>query len=83
MSTCHEHNLRAPPPDARPFGIRVRLRGSDPFRDLLGGDWQREHWFASRPERERALAGMSGRYVYSRPGDEPALDFERIDPPAV
>jgi hypothetical protein len=83
MSTCHEHNLRAPLPELRPFGIRVRLRSSDPFRNLMGTDWQREHWFASRPERDRALAGMSGRYVYFRPGDEPALDFERIDPPAA
>jgi hypothetical protein len=83
MTTCHEHNLRAPPPGVRPFGIRVRLRKSDPFRNLLGGDWHREHWFASRPERDRALADMSGRYVYFRPGDEPALDFERIDPPVA
>ncbi len=83
MSTCHEHNLRAPLPEVRPFGIRVRLRRSDPFRNLLGGDWQQEHWFASRSERDGALAGMSGRYVYFRPGDEPALDFERIDPTAA
>jgi hypothetical protein len=80
MPTCHEHNLRAPPPATRPFGIRVRLRGGDPFRNLLGDDWQREHWFATRSERDSALADMSGRYVYFRPGDEPALDFERVDP---
>jgi hypothetical protein len=24
---------------------------------------------------------MSGRYIYFRPGDQPALDFERLDPP--
>jgi len=83
MAICHEHNLRAPMPDTRPYGIRVRLRGSDPFRNLLGGDWRQEHWFATRSERDDALAGMSGRYVYFRPGDEPALDFERIDPPAT
>jgi hypothetical protein len=82
MSTCHEHNLRAPLPVVRPFGIRVRLRRGDPFLNLLGGDWQREHWFATRAERDSALAAMSGRYVYFRPGDEPALDFECVDPRA-
>lgn len=79
MPTCHEHNLRAPLPEARPFGIRVRLRHDDPFRSLLGIDWHREHWFATRAERDRALEEMSGRYVYFRPGDAPALDFERVD----
>jgi hypothetical protein len=82
MTTCHEHNLRAPLPETCPFGIRVRLRRSDPFRNLLGDDWQREHWFATRAERDGALEAMSGRYVYFRPGDEPALDFERVDPQA-
>jgi hypothetical protein len=80
MSTCHEHNLRAPLPGQRPFGIRVRLRRGDPFRNLVGDDWRREHWFETRAERERALAEMSGRYVYFRPGDEPALEFDRVDP---
>jgi hypothetical protein len=28
------------------------------------------------------LAQMSGRYLYFRPGDAPALDFERVDPQA-
>ena len=42
-------------------------------------DWQKEHWFATRPERELALEQMSGRYLYFRPGDQPTLDFERMD----
>lgn len=82
MTTCHEHNLRAPLPEVRPFGIRVRLRGDDPFRNLVGDDWLREHWFATRAERDRVLRDMSSRYVYFRPGDEPTLDFERVDPQA-
>jgi hypothetical protein len=81
MATCHEHNLRRSLPELRPFGIRVRLRKGDPFRRLLGEDWVREHWFGTREEREQALSRMSGRYVYFRPGDQPALDFERLDPP--
>lgn len=79
MTTCHDHNLREALPQTRPFGIRVRLRKSDPFRSLVGDDWQTEHWFATRPERELALEQMSGRYLYFRPGDRPALDFERVD----
>jgi len=80
MAICHEHNLRQPLPEQRPFGIRVRLCRSDPFRKLLGDDWTKEHWFATRGERDARLAEMSGRYVYFRPGDSPTLDFETVDP---
>jgi hypothetical protein len=45
----------------------------------VGDDWQAEHWFASRAERDAALVRMSGRYVYFRPGDKPTLDFEKVD----
>jgi hypothetical protein len=83
MPTCHAHNLRQPLPGQRPWGIRVRVRGSDPFTKLVGAEWTREHWYASQAERETALAEMSGRYVYFRPGDAPALDYERIDPVAA
>ena len=31
-------------------------------------------------ERDARLAEMSGRYLYFRPGDAPALDFETVDP---
>jgi hypothetical protein len=79
MATCHDHNLRAALPEVLPFGILVRLRKGDPFRNLVGEDWQKEHWFATRPERERALEQMSGRYLYFRPGDQPTLDFERLE----
>jgi hypothetical protein len=80
MATCHDQNLRQPLPTTCPYGIRVRLRASDPFRRLVGGDWHKEHWFATARERDEALAQMSGRYVYFRPGDQPALDFEKLDP---
>ena len=79
MTICQEHNLREPLPESRPYGIRVRLRKGDPFRNLLGDDWEREHWYATRAERDQALAAMSGRYLYFRPGDQPALEFERLD----
>ena len=80
MAICQEQNLRQPLPERTPFGIRVRIRKSDPFRNLVDGDWQKEHWFATARERDTMLVQMSGRYVYFRPGDQPTLDFEKVDP---
>jgi hypothetical protein len=79
MAIANDHNLRQPLPDTRPFGLRIRARRSDPFRALVGDDWAKEHWYATRDERDAALAQMSGRYVYFRPGDAPTLDFEKVD----
>ena len=80
MPLCHEHNLNrnSPGTKAGTFGIRIKLRSTDPFRNLVGGDWTKEHWFATVGERDTALREMSGRYPYFRPGDAPALDFEKI-----
>ena len=77
---CHEHNLREPLPQKKPYGIRVSMPASDPLRNLVGGDWEKLHWFASRNERDEWLRQMSGRYVYFRPGDRPTLEFATIDP---
>jgi hypothetical protein len=78
MAICHEHNLRAPPPAARPFGIRVTFDPRDPFTRLVDAGWRREYWFATAQERDDALADMAGRHVYSRTGDEPAVRYEKI-----
>jgi hypothetical protein len=85
MAICHEHNLRAAPPSARPFGIRVGLRPGDPFAKLVGPDWQRTHWYASERERDTALDDMASCHLYSRRGDEPSIVFEKIlrVPPAA
>jgi hypothetical protein len=80
MAIASEQNLRQPLPASRPYGLRVRARRNDPFRHLVGDEWQKEHWFATRAERDAALVQMSGRYVYFRQGDAPTLDFEQIDP---
>jgi hypothetical protein len=79
MAIANDHNLRQPLPQSLPFGLRIRARRSDPFRTLVGDDWEKEHWFASRAERDAAHVQMSGRYLYFRPGDAPTLDFEKID----
>jgi len=79
MPICHEHNLATPIHPGGRFGIRVALRRTDPFRNLVGSDWKKEHWYATAAERDRALAEMSERYVYFRPGDQPALDFDKIE----
>ena len=80
MSISNEHNLHlGPTPAVRPFGIRVTLRRGDPFRLLLGDDWQKLHWYATAGERDAALTDMSRRHEYSRVGDQPALLFEKIE----
>lgn len=79
MSICHPHNLTAPVAHDKRFGIKVSLRSNDPFRNLVGDGWTREHWFSSARERDDALAGMSQKYVYFRPGDRPTLLFSKIE----
>jgi hypothetical protein len=80
MSIANRHNLHlGPVPAVRPFGIRIKLRSGDPFRLLLGDDWQKLHWYATADERDAALADMSRRHEYSRVGDQPALLFEKIE----
>ncbi|HVY22244.1 MAG TPA: hypothetical protein VG962_02705 [Steroidobacteraceae bacterium] len=78
MHICQEHNLVSPMVTNRRFGIRVKSRSNDPFTSLVGKDWHREHWYATAAERDEALDEMSGKYVYFRPGDKPALLFEKI-----
>jgi hypothetical protein len=79
MGISNEHNLSAPLPAARPFGIRVRLRPGDPFTKLVGPDWQTSHWFSSVAERDAVLADMASRHLYSRRGDEPSIVLEKIE----
>jgi hypothetical protein len=67
----------------QPYGVRVSLPPGDTFRKLLGADWHREHWFATRAERDAAMADMRRRHEYSRPNDAPALVFEKVENLAV
>lgn len=81
MDLSNRHNLRSPQPDpaALQFGIRVTMPASDPFRSLLGNDWHKEHWFASRAERDEALREMGKRHAYSRISDTPSIRLEPLD----
>jgi hypothetical protein len=79
MPIAHEHNLDHPVAANCPFGIRVKLRSTDPFKNLIGQSWTKEHWYATREERDQMLREMSGRYVYFRPGDKPTLEYEKVD----
>jgi len=79
MAIFHEHNLVEPLPAEKRFGFRVRLRATDPFRNLIGAEWNKEHWFATPAERDQALQEMSERYLYFRQGDQPTLTFEKVE----
>jgi len=81
MGISNAHNLTpAVPVQAnRPFGVRVSLRRGDPFRNLLGEDWSRTHWFGTAAERDAALTEMSRKHEYSRSGDAPALSFDKVE----
>ncbi len=79
IEICHPHNLAKPLDVPKPFGIRVSLPTTDTFSRLLGNDWQRFHWYATRLERDQALTDMASEHVYSRSGDRPTLRFEAVD----
>ena len=79
QSICHAHNLAHPIPTNLRFGIRVTLRKTDPFRNLVGSDWSEEHWFATAAERDQAQIELGMRHPYSRQGDAPSLEFQKLD----
>jgi hypothetical protein len=80
MGISNAHNLsREVPQLPRPYGVRVRLRAGDPFKKLLGADWQKTHWYFTAEERDRALEDMARKHEYSRVGDQPALIFEKVE----
>ncbi len=80
VGIANSHNLnRSLPVLPRPYGVRVRLKAGDPFAKLLGGDWQRTHWFFTAAERDMVLADMARKHEYSRIGDQPALVFEKVE----
>ena len=80
MAISQPQNLRTPPVERlRPYGIRISLPPGDPFRKLLGPEWQRLHWYPAPQERDAAMADMSRRHEYSRSRTSPALVFQKIE----
>lgn len=80
MALSQPHNLAHPDfGQPRSYGVRVSLLPGDPFRKLLGPDWNRTHWYETATQRDAALAEMSRKHEYSRPGDRPALQFGKVE----
>jgi len=79
MEICHAHNLNRTAANTKPYGIRVSLPAGDTFRQLLGADWERFHWFATAQARDRALEDMASEHLYSRRGDRPRMVFEPVE----
>lgn len=85
MNHCHSHNLVDPARAGteKPWGIRVSVPATDPINRLIGSNWHREHWYATRRERDTAFANMQKRHGFYRIGDEPSQVLTRIDPPVA
>jgi hypothetical protein len=81
MEICHSHNLGRDLTAPKPWGIRVSLPPGESFTRLIGSEWERHHWFATREARDRALEDMASEHLYSRRGDRPTLVFEPVDRP--
>jgi hypothetical protein len=80
MAVVHPHNVHRPVTiDQRPYGIRISLPEGDPFRNLLGQEWQKFYWYTTARERDAALEEMSRKHEYSRSGDRPALVFVKVE----
>lgn len=63
------------------FGIRKTLAPDHPRRQshLLGDDWEAHDWFESAEQRDRAYAAMLREHAWSRRGDVPRLQLQKVD----
>ena len=63
------------------FGIRKTLAPDHPRRQshLLGPDWEAYEWYHSEDERDRAYEQLLREHNYSRRGDVPRLELERVE----
>ena len=71
-------STRPPQADGR-FGIRVSAPPQEFFSRLVGADWHTVHWYATRAERDAALADMAARHRYSRGSDLPTTILEPVE----
>jgi hypothetical protein len=80
MSLSQVNNWNRPiGPGPKPYGVRVSMPATDPFRKIIGAEWSRTHWYGTTAERDAALLDMSRRHEYSRGGDKPSLVFEKVE----
>ena len=80
MDYCHQHNLVDPGTAGaeRCFGIRVTLPLNDTLRKIVGGDWEKLHWYPSEAERDLAFEKMVTRHGYYRDTDSPSQILEKL-----
>src|SRR5438094_781336 len=64
MGISQPQNLRTPPIERlRPYGIRVSLPVGDPFRKLLGPDWQREYHWHKHDRDDEFFFVLEGHFI--------------------
>ncbi len=80
LSYCHKHNLvrKDTANVERRHGIRVTLPSTDTFTRMLGGDWEKTHWFATETDRDIAFNKVATRHGYYRETDTPTQVLEKI-----
>ena len=63
------------------FGIRKVLAPDHPRRQshLLGDDWEAFEWYETEHERDQAYRSMQREHLYSRRGDVPRLQIEKVE----
>lgn len=63
------------------YGIRKTLAPDHPRRQshLLGEDWEGFDWFETELARDSAYREMLREHRYSRRGDIPRLQMEKVD----
>lgn len=79
--TVHSHNLLTSDQQDHPFGLRLSLPAGDTFDGILGSGWQKERWFRSEAERDRAIYELRKQHPYYRLGDRPTLEIAKINRP--
>lgn len=81
MDYVHLHNVVRPDNVSRErrYGIRVTMPPGDPFRRLLGEDWEKFHWYATESERDREFERMAWRHGYYRKKDNPSQVLEKVE----
>ncbi|MEO0574576.1 MAG: hypothetical protein AAF004_03870 [Pseudomonadota bacterium] len=79
---CHTHNLVDPAQASvdKPWGITVTVPPTDPFNLLVGGKFEKSHWFETQQLRDSAFRTMRERHGFYRVGDDPSIILTRVDP---